>query len=1595
MAELEPIYELAPTYRYFTVDLISNEVLAEIPFQGVSYARAIKGAGNFSGSIPVNDETSGLSLYENTMPGNTGVFAVRNGVCVWGGIIWTRRFDVVSRVLQVNASEFTSYFYHRRIWKTWNSDFGATLRVSGQVAEVTFDSGVSTAIVPDSRIRLSFLEQNQIKYNGYYVVAASPEPRTTPNPTTTVFNLDGPNTKAKVKSGLVKDGIATLITDGPHGLSSTDTVQVQMEAESNIPSGTYKLTSVGGSNSDQLSFALSQSNIAQKDMIGEVTRPIPDGVYYDVTVSIQTDTYEYIRNLIDGVFKDFIGIEFPNQYLEPGIVTSTIITNITAGNGFAEIETEEPHGLVVGQAVRVKDLDVLYDGEHEVAEISATSETAFRFASGATQASTPVVVLDRFVDYIMSVDEKSVLVHTTADHGFKVGQKVEMITEFDLGSFTSAFNGIFTIKAITDPKIFLYDVTTSSRLPLTKFTQPLITKDGTTYEISRGKLISNVATLKTASPNNLQVGDSITISDSNITLPISSKSFDAPSSTATLKTPTVHPLSVGDIIKVVGLRDSSQITQKTVAGAGATRTVTLTTEKPHNFKVGDALTITEMKDNYVITRKQLTSGTATITTSVPHDIVAGRKITVSSLQDIYTVSKYSLAQNVATVTIAGGIGHNFKVNDEIRISNLRDRYTVVSKEMNRGTIYLTTDSAHNMKVSDKITVSGMGAPYDGSWSVKEVSDTRVLYDTETAAKVATAESDYQAARRAAVASGVSNPDASPTVVAALKNLNNLLNGSSASASPTSVSGGVISSNTSLFNGSFKISEVPAGNLQVKFNLRGNSVIPTNASTYTHTLVKGSATTDTCTIETNSVSDVVVGDIITVTTATARFAGTFEVTEAKTTNNTQTNYRFAATGDWLEWQSQLAYLGYYAGPVDGIVGPNTRRGVRNFQTDQGLGVDGIVGPITSGALRAATSFTSSWTTKTISYKSAGAATGSTNISGSVANVVSLSGPSIFNSVAGSTYTVTAVAGSTFSYALAGYNDVALVNVPLAVATGETQATASTDSVHNGTQIVTKIDGRTQVSFAQALTTNVSSVPTSGVATANSIFNGTAPVLFRYASSTVCSLVLQSTQGFAVGNTITVSNLTSRYNGKVVITAVNIATSTITYSKAGAVEGSISAQVASAGLVEAVRTITSVTDNSIEFTLPGYTQNVLESSVTSPAYIEEVSVFNADTAVTITAITSNNSVVEAKALTDNVATLTTTEPHGRVVGDTVIVLGVDATFNGTYIITALPTTKSISYAKTASNVTSTSATGTISSLASDISFARSHAKNIEEVAIAGFGHATVYPHIEVATYGPFPANSDIGIKFSTNGYSGKNVTPTLYRGFELTNVGEALGKYADNIDGFEYRIDCAYDESTGSFTKTFVLIPIDFPAPPAPGGVSPISRFGADKVVFEYPGNIINLSLDESAENSATRFFAVGSDDTISVASSVDLLNGSTGRAWPLLDDDYKLKDIADKSVLYGHAIRYLTENRPPDAALTLSVNGSLDPLVGTYNPGDWCSLIVDNDFVRQRLISDLEPRDTVIVRKIDSISVTVPDGTTFPETVNLILVPEWEVDRFGY
>ena len=360
-------------------------------------------------------------------------------------------------------------------------------------------------------------------------------------------------------------------------------------------------------------------------------------------------------------------------------------------------------------------------------------------------------------------------------------------------------------------------------------------------------------------------------------------------------------------------------------------------------------------------------------------------------------------------------------------------------------------------------------------------------------------------------------------------------------------------------------------------------------------------------------------------------------------------------------------------------------------------------------------------------------------------------------------------------------------------------------------------------------------------------------------------------------------------------------------------------------------------------------------------------------TITKTVVNKSVV------DYIATLTTSTPHGFTAGKYVTLSGVDdpaaftTVYDGKQYILETPTATTFTI-----NVTDSDSPST---------------------AVAS-GTAVVQPTAKYGTYGSYPGNSNIDIQYSTNAYSGKNVPNTNYRGYELKSAGDELDTYSDTVNGFEYRIDCnlEYIGAIPTFTRTFVLIAIDYPNPPAPGEVSPPSRYGADKLIFEYPGSIINVTMEENAEHAATRFFVVGNIPNLgqdisqpyAAATATDmLLNG-----WPLLDAHETRSEASDEDLLYSHAERYLTEHRPPISDIKVRVNGSISPIIGEYVPGDWCCIIVNDEFIRMRLASDLEVRNTVIVRKIDGYKVNVPDTPTFGEEVELTLVTEAQVDKRG-
>jgi len=414
-------------------------------------------------------------------------------------------------------------------------------------------------------------------------------------------------------------------------------------------------------------------------------------------------------------------------------------------------------------------------------------------------------------------------------------------------------------------------------------------------------------------------------------------------------------------------------------------------------------------------------------------------------------------------------------------------------------------------------------------------------------------------------------------------------------------------------------------------------------------------------------------------------------------------------------------------------------------------------------------------------------------------------------------------------------------------------------------------------------------------------------------------------------------------------------------------------------------------------------------------------NTGTAVSNTAATGSTALVYSNfgtalyptgaACSSGITTRTITcADHGLRVGDWVVVniVGYESYFSNDNIpvkINTVPDSNTFTYQYTAPS-TSLGLTGLTKSI------------------ITRAAYASKLPLTYVKSYGEFPGNTNLGgISFSNNDYSTFPVITNTLLGGNLTNVGEHLDKYSENINGFEYRIDCSVQSIGGvnTFKRNFVFIPRKPPSlveylnanPLAPGRYAPPYAFGADKLIFEYPGNISSVSLSENAENAATRMFVTAdsggsgsqASPRYSAASDTQLL----AKGWPILDatekvdwsvpqvdminvDNWGNYDIEQD--LNITASRYLKQARPPMGEYSIVINGSLDPVVGTYNPGDWCQVIINDDFIKERLNSYLEPRSNLILRKIESINVKVPNSPAFPEEITLNLIPEWQVDTSG-
>lgn len=134
-------------YSYLVTDLGTNTKLGEMPLIGVSYNKKLCGCGVFSGTLPLSSKFSG-DAYDLTSPAIRTVNILRGDNPVYGGIIWTRKYDSDKKTVQIQGADWWSYF---------NARFILPVLSGAAFTDSTYVAGLSTVY--------NSVEQNQIMRN--------------------------------------------------------------------------------------------------------------------------------------------------------------------------------------------------------------------------------------------------------------------------------------------------------------------------------------------------------------------------------------------------------------------------------------------------------------------------------------------------------------------------------------------------------------------------------------------------------------------------------------------------------------------------------------------------------------------------------------------------------------------------------------------------------------------------------------------------------------------------------------------------------------------------------------------------------------------------------------------------------------------------------------------------------------------------------------------------------------------------------------------------------------------------------------------------------------------------------------------------------------------------------------------------------------------------------------------------------------------------------------------------------------------------------------------------------------------------------------
>ena len=1701
MTETYPVLDSATAakYTYYTVDIVTNKILAQIPFEDVSYERTLKGSGSFDGKISINTQTSGLDLYNSTLPGKCALYVVRDGVCMWGGIIWGRTYDLFSRSLNVTGSEFTSYLKHRIIWKTYSYQFTATVVKSTKKSPATVtlqntsnvNLKIPIKVLDDygnlNSVYVSFTRSDLIQYNNYYTLSASV------TPTTNTFAINIPN----IPVGRHTDVSVSVRVDTYEYLkelmkeAAQDFVDTQFANEIITPGikTPYEIT----------------NKVASSGVVTLTTSET-----HDLVVGQNIE----IRNVDENVDGYRVVSEVPSSTSFRVVVPAYNIITVSASATTATVtvdvtDTGDLFKLTKGSRVTITGVPTFggynYFNFSNVEILSVSNNNTFTYAITNPLGSTPITNISNTSSYIeytaantfsagqyVTVQSANIAKYNQNNVLITYADGVKFRTSNPYGPFSSGFvatgavayigvstssgsPGVVSQISIAPTNIYTnkYEVATRALKP----TRP--------YGVESASRVKNsdktvfVVTLQLSKTSTrlfpFQKGDTITMNlvgdkkDTNGEFTFTSltngdgggtvlSAVDKKNKTVSYELTGISTKNKSDeyIGDITGFALGAA--NNTVNYANTVTEIELGLSELQSFRQGQYVYVTGVdgaswgqpvyNGYHEIT---LTSPTSNITTTIKYYQTSG------GIAKLYTAKNNSFDNN-DEVTIAGFTGSLTILNGSIRVLDS------VQGSLD-GESYFTYAIDDNATRAKTLAAAGVTATVKGG--------NKIRYNLPEYNPMGEPDSTFNAIKYRVVGYASTSSDKRSKVTIQTQEILSINAGDSVN----------VSIGDSTTDGSYKIDTVGSSGYTFTYTIPENisavkksgddtfknctgvvsrymAQLDQQSLTYSPTISGLSCEQNLVTVFSNN-HEYSPGDLVSLKSFPTAFQhydnngfkATVQDVDTDYFSYTLTNFRDGTTSAPTAGVAQITKYKFTKNAKNTTSGTIRFTTIRDHYYTVGskVLVSGILKSTTGTTFLQSIVWSNVHTVSAVSNPGATikyfdvAITGLTSAA-TTAEFTSLNStiPTAGNSSPAGTTNITLVTGSPHGIAVGKKVTVSGVTPEAYNGTWTTQAgTIGSTIILNIGSNPGAVTVAGNVSLGKAVSTAqivvASKALTSGSATATTLtYVGTS---LPFTSGQKVTIVGFTGTGSTRLNTSGTVNASSTSTSLVVSLAGATASSTssgtpFAYATAAVApkasidySQSVSAQeIFGFSAVASTQVVTLYSpahgfSNQDLIKLTGVASSYIPKN-SAPALITKIDDDTFSYVATSPASPSFASDVPVSGSITGISsasgTVTFTASNSFSIGDRIVIKDVLPDVYNLY------------------NVIVTGATGSSFQISSPETSAYVSSSGVAMKALVPTGTAINAPYVSLTpvvfsrSFGEFPNNTSIGgLDFDGTTYSGNFYPNTIVRGSDMITLDAHMEQYSNSVNGFNYRIDCTLESvgDTSTFKRKFVLVPLTPPTLKeylntlaggvlARGDVAPPSAFGADKITFEHPGNVRNVNLSESAENSATRMFISGNNGAgdpnsvarFSGAAETDLLDAG----WPILDRAEKIDwptqynpltvtvnrdnwgNYDAEADFHATAQRFLYQSRPPQGDFIIRVNGSLSPVIGTYNPGDWCQLIVDDEsgFINSRLSSTLEPRKDVIIRRIDNIKVSVPNSPTFPEDIDLTLVTDWEVDRIG-